>query len=128
METVENITRQLLRPFRVPRIKMQLTQPPKMFIFGAIMVTLFIIFSGIVYDMIINPPSMGTERMSDGSVYASLFIILGSLGIVLIDISTKKNVKIGPYFFYPGVALFGGCYFIVYSFIKIKLPHYLNQG
>ncbi len=55
----------LLVPFqliRVPNIRLKLPkikQPPAMAVFGVLFFSYFLVLSGIIYDVIVEPPSIG---------------------------------------------------------------------
>ena len=119
----------------------------KWFIFALMMLGYFFSNAGIIYDMINEPPSVGVERDMNGrrriatvmayringqyiveGFLAAFFMILGALGVILLTKATKKSnsgivrngfLVIGALFF-----IFG--YYMLVSFLKLKIPGYLS--
>uniref|UniRef100_A0A7N0T8Y2 Oligosaccharyltransferase complex subunit n=1 Tax=Kalanchoe fedtschenkoi TaxID=63787 RepID=A0A7N0T8Y2_KALFE len=99
---------------RVPRLRLKLpslTLPSPMTVFALVLVTYFMVVSGIVYDVIVEPPGIGsTQDPHTGAVRPVVFMsgrvngqyiieglssgfmfVLGGLGIVMMDLALDKN-------------------------------------
>ncbi|KAJ4845748.1 hypothetical protein Tsubulata_032861 [Turnera subulata] len=101
----------VLRP---PRLRLKLpsfTLPSPMTVFALLLLTYFMVVSGIVYDVIVEPPGIGsTQDPATGAVRPVVFMpgrvngqyiieglssgfmfVLGGVGIVLMDLALDKN-------------------------------------
>ncbi|KAK6131657.1 hypothetical protein DH2020_034671 [Rehmannia glutinosa] len=99
---------------RPPRLRLKLpsfTLPSPMTVYSLILLTYFMVVSGIVYDVIVEPPGIGsTQDRFTGSVRPVVFLpgrvngqyiieglssgfmfVLGGVGIVLLDLALDKN-------------------------------------
>merc|ERR1711934_403969 len=137
----------VLRPpktkFRWPRIY----SPGPMAIFGCVFFGYFLMVSGIMYDVIIEPPSIGyaqdpttkqvrpvaflegringqyiIEGLSAGFLYC-----LGGFGLILVDLSQDKNMpQLHRYLLVLGGMAFAViAYNLILLFLRIKVPNYL---
>merc|ERR1711865_604498 len=135
----------LLRPprmrIRIPRMQ----RPEPMTVFSLIFLTYFLVVSGVVYDIIIEPPSMGTgqdpvtkavkpivfmegringqyiiEGLSSGFLFS-----LGAFGLILLDLARDVNLdKTNRYLFIGGgVLLVLVSYNLAILFLQIKVPN-----
>lgn len=119
-----------------------------MTVYALILLTYFLVVSGIVYDVIVEPPGIGsTQDPRTGSVRPVVFLpgrvngqyiieglssgfmfVLGGTGIVLLDLALDKNraksVKVS--FASAGVASVVIAYVMSMLFIRIKIPAYLR--
>ncbi|KAL3509487.1 hypothetical protein ACH5RR_028888 [Cinchona calisaya] len=136
---------------RPPRLRLKLpsfTLPSAMTVYALILLTYFLVVSGIVYDVIVEPPGIGsTQDPRTGSVRPVVFLpgrvngqyiieglssgfmfVLGGIGIVLLDLALDKNraksVKVS--FASAGVASVVIAYVMSMLFIRIKIPAYLR--
>ncbi|KAL2554097.1 Oligosaccharyltransferase complex/magnesium transporter family protein [Forsythia ovata] len=136
---------------RPPRLRLKLpnlTLPSAMTVYSLILLTYFMVVSGIVYDVIVEPPGIGsTQDRFTGSVRPVVFLpgrvngqyiieglssgfmfVLGGFGIVLLDLALDKNraksVKVS--FASAGVASIVISYVMSMLFIRIKIPGYLG--
>ncbi|KAL0220438.1 hypothetical protein RCL1_000292 [Eukaryota sp. TZLM3-RCL] len=118
-------------------------------IFALILVVYFFITAGTIYDQIVNPPSIGSERdPKTGAVKpvavlagrlngqyviegfsAAFFMILGALGLILFDFGTsskrfsqteQKALLVG------GGVFFFIAYNVLLVFLKKKIGSYLQ--
>lgn len=82
--------------FRLPALRLKtpsfIQGVPKWFIFAAMFFSYFMVMSGIIYDIINEPPSMGSVRDEKGrqrfvkKIYNSYFLVLKPLwSIVSMD-------------------------------------------
>ncbi|XP_027127097.1 uncharacterized protein [Coffea arabica] len=136
---------------RPPRLRLKLpslTLPSAMTVYALILLTYFLVVSGLVYDVIVEPPGIGsTQDPRTGSVRPVVFLpgrvngqyiieglssgfmfVLGGTGIVLLDLALDKNraksVKVS--FASAGVAFVVIAYVMSILFIRIKIPAYLR--
>ena len=136
---------------RLPRLRLKLpsfTLPSPMTVFALVLLTYFMVVSGIVYDVIVEPPGIGsTQDPATGSVRPVVFLpgrvngqyiieglssgfmfVLGGIGIVLLDLALDKNraksVKVS--YASAGVSSLVIAYVMSMLFIRIKIPGYLR--
>lgn len=136
---------------RPPKLRLKipsLTLPSPMTVFTLILLTYFMVVSGIVYDVIVEPPGIGsTQDRFTGAVKPVVFLpgrvngqyiieglssgfmfVLGGIGIVLLDLALDKNreksVKVS--FASAGVMFVVIAYVMSMLFIRIKIPAYLR--
>ncbi|KAI4335336.1 hypothetical protein L6164_013990 [Bauhinia variegata] len=138
----------ILRP---PRLRLRLpsfTLPSPMTVFALVLLTYFMVVSGIVYDVIVEPPGIGsTQDPYTGSVRPVVFLtgrvngqyiieglssgsmfVLGGIGIVLLDLALDgnrpKSVKVS--YASAGISSVVFAYVMSMLFIRIKIPAYLR--
>nr|XP_043629002.1 putative oligosaccharyltransferase complex subunit CG9662 [Erigeron canadensis] len=139
----------ILRP---PRLRLKLptiTLPSPMTVFSLILITYFLVISGVVYDVIVEPPGIGsTQDPRTGTVRPVVFMsgrvngqyiieglssgfmfVLGGVGIILLDLAVSvpnrpKSVKVS--FAGAGVAFVVIGYVMSMLFLRIKIPGYLH--
>ncbi|KAF5742748.1 hypothetical protein HS088_TW09G00808 [Tripterygium wilfordii] len=138
----------ILRP---PRLRLKLpsfTLPSPMTVFALILLTYFMVVSGLVYDVIVEPPGIGsTQDPVTGSVRPVVFLqgrvngqyiieglssgfmfLLGGVGIILLDLALDKNraksVKVS--YASAGISSIVLAYVMSMLFIRIKIPAYLR--
>jgi hypothetical protein len=136
----------ILRPPRLHLVLPNLPRPSPMMVFALIFLSYFMVVSGVVYDLITEPPSIGTERdektgalkpvvflkyrvngqyimegLSAGVVFA-----IGAFGVIGLD--KIETVNIAPKSrFYRALIASGAiavAYLIAVSFLRIKVPGY----
>ncbi|KAF4349673.1 hypothetical protein F8388_019633 [Cannabis sativa] len=99
---------------RTPRLRLKLptlTLPSPMTVYAVVLLTYFMVVSGIVYDVIVEPPGIGsTQDRATGAVRPVVFLpgrvngqyiieglssgfmfVLGGVGIVFMDLSLDRN-------------------------------------
>ncbi|XP_010548652.1 PREDICTED: oligosaccharyltransferase complex subunit ostc-like isoform X2 [Tarenaya hassleriana] len=107
----------LILPFsflRPPRLRLKLpsfTLPSSMTVYSLILLTYFLVVSGFVYDVIVEPPGIGSiQDPVTGAVRPVVFMsgrvngqyiieglssgfmfVLGGIGIVMLDLALDKN-------------------------------------
>ncbi|KAG6771451.1 hypothetical protein POTOM_022813 [Populus tomentosa] len=138
----------VLRP---PRLRLKLptfTLPSPMTVFSLVLLTYFMVVSGIVYDVIVEPPGIGsTQDPYTGSVKPLVFMpgrvngqyiieglssgfmfVVGGIGIILMDLALDKNraksVKVS--YATAGISSVVIAYVMSMLFIRIKIPGYLH--
>ncbi|KAL1549522.1 putative oligosaccharyltransferase complex subunit [Salvia divinorum] len=136
---------------RPPRLRLKLPSfslPSAMTVYALILLTYFMVVSGIVYDVIVEPPGIGsTQDRFTGAVRPVVFMpgrvngqyiieglssgfmfVLGGTGIVLLDLALDKNraksVKVS--YSTAGIAFIVISYVMSMLFIRIKIPAYLR--
>ncbi|KAL2340492.1 hypothetical protein Fmac_008432 [Flemingia macrophylla] len=144
----------LVVPFsflRPPRLRLKLpslTLPSPNVVFALLLLTYFMVVSGIVYDIIVEPPGIGsTQDPYTGSVRPVVFMsgrvngqyiieglssgfmfVLGGIGIILLDLALDRNraksVKVS--YASAGVSSVVLAYVMSMLFIRIKIPAYLR--
>ncbi|WVZ19261.1 hypothetical protein V8G54_006583 [Vigna mungo] len=136
---------------RPPRLRLKLpslTLPSPNAVFALLLLTYFMVVSGIVYDIIVEPPGIGsTQDPYTGSVRPVVFMsgrvngqyiieglssgfmfVLGGIGIILLDLALDRNrpksVKVS--YASAGVSSVVLAYVMSMLFIRIKIPAYLR--
>ncbi|CAL0327893.1 unnamed protein product [Lupinus luteus] len=136
---------------RPPRLRLKLpsfTLPSSNAVFAVVLLTYFMVVSGIVYDVIVEPPGIGsTQDPYTGSVRPVVFMpgrvngqyiieglssgfmfVLGGIGIVFLDLGLDRNraksVKVS--YVTAGVSSVVFAYIMTMLFIRIKIPAYLR--
>ncbi|KAJ4975049.1 hypothetical protein NE237_008223 [Protea cynaroides] len=136
---------------RVPRMRLKLPSislPSAMTVYALVLLTYFMVVSGIIYDVIVEPPGIGsTQDRYTGAVRPVVFLpgrvngqyiieglssgfmfVLGGIGIVLLDLALDRNraksVKVS--FASAGIASVVIAYVMSMLFIRIKIPGYLS--
>ncbi|KAL6194543.1 hypothetical protein ACLB2K_035625 [Fragaria x ananassa] len=132
---------------RPPRLRLKLptlTLPSPMTVFALVLLTYFMVVSGFVYDVIVEPPGIGsTQDPRTGAVRPVVFLpgrvngqyiieglssgfmfVLGGVGIVLMDLALDRNraksVKVS--YATAGISSVVLAYVMSMLFIRIKIP------
>ncbi|KAL9224277.1 hypothetical protein vseg_000332 [Gypsophila vaccaria] len=138
----------VLRP---PRLRLKLPSvslPSPTTTLSLLLVTYFLVVSGVVYDVIVEPPGIGsTQDPSTGAVRPVVFLsgrvngqyiieglssgfmfMIAGLGIVSLDLSLDKNRERSVRVSYGVAGVFALVVGYVMSmlFIRIKIPGYLR--
>ncbi|KMS95697.1 hypothetical protein BVRB_005870 [Beta vulgaris subsp. vulgaris] len=136
---------------RLPRLRLKLPSlslPSSTTIFSLLLLTYFMVVSGIVYDVIVEPPGIGsTQDRFTGAVKPVVFLsgrvngqyiieglssgfmfVLGGIGIILMDLALDKNRDRSIRVSYASVGITSVVISYVMSmlFIRIKIPAYLR--
>jgi len=134
----------------VPNLKIKkptwLKQPSAMFMFAAVLVSYFLVTGGIIYDVIVEPPSIGSTTDERGNtkpvafmpyrvngqyimegLASSFLFTMGGLGFVILDQTNKPTTpKLNRFLMY---AIAFVCilisFFMSRVFMRMKLPGYL---
>ncbi|RUS73641.1 hypothetical protein EGW08_018596 [Elysia chlorotica] len=142
-------------PFAVlecPNLKLKkpswLKQPSPMFVFAAVLTSYFLVTGGIIYDVIVEPPSIGSTTDERGNskpvafmpyrvngqyimegLASSFLFTLGGLGFVILDQTNKplmpKLNRILLICFGAGAVVIA--FFTCRVFMRIKLPGYMQS-
>ncbi|WOK97269.1 oligosaccharyltransferase complex subunit ostc-like [Canna indica] len=130
------------------KLPSSLALPSPMTVFSLVLLTYFAVVSGIVYDVIVEPPGIGsTQDRFTGTVRPVVFLpgrvngqyiieglssgfmfLLGGVGLILMDLSLDRNrarsVRISFASF--GISSVVIAYVMSMLFIRIKIPAYLS--
>ncbi|XP_058723301.1 uncharacterized protein LOC131640529 [Vicia villosa] len=136
---------------RPPRLRLKLPSislPSSNVVFALVLLTYFMVVSGIVYDIIVEPPGIGsTQDPYTGSVKPVVFMsgrvngqyiieglssgfmfVLGGVGIIMLDLALDRNrdrsVKVS--YASAGVSSIVIAYVMSMLFLRIKIPAYLS--
>jgi len=137
----------LVAPDVVVRLPTSIPRLPPILVLIGVLAMYAIITSGIVYDMIVEPPRIGTYQDETGAVRlmtvmrhrlngqfqiegfcAGLMFILAALGFMLVDIAASSKVAEKTRINLLGV----GCvlivigYNVLVTFLRIKVPGYMT--
>jgi len=144
----------VLLPFnllRAPNLKLQipykLLRPHPMIVFTLVFLSYFLIFSGVIYDVITETPSVGGYRdpytglvkpqailpgringqyIIEGLTTGFLFSV-GALGFILLDLASKqKNRNYSLLMVLAGTILILVAYNVCIVFIRKKVGNYLR--
>ncbi|KAL4296711.1 hypothetical protein GQ457_12G025280 [Hibiscus cannabinus] len=132
---------------RPPRLRLKLPSfslPSAMTVFSLILLTYFMVVSGFIYDVIVEPPGIGsTQDPATGAVRPVVFLpgrvngqyiieglssgfmfVLGGIGIVLLDLALDKNrarsIKVS--YSIAGISSIVIAYVMTTLFVRIKIP------
>ncbi|ESQ54251.1 hypothetical protein EUTSA_v10026375mg [Eutrema salsugineum] len=136
---------------RPPRLRLKLpsfTLPSPMTVFALILLTYFLVVSGFVYDVIVEPPGIGsTQDPITGSIRPVVFMsgrvngqyiieglssgfmfVLGGIGIIMLDLALDKNraKSVKASYATAGISSIVIAYVMSMLFIRIKIPGYLH--
>eukprot|EP00899_Mesostigma_viride_P026585 jgi/Mesvir1/7110/Mv09213-RA.1 len=136
---------------RVPHLKIRtprLSAPPPMAIFGIALLSYFLVSSGIIYDIIMEPPGIGqSQDPVTGAVKPVAFLpyringqyiieglsagflfTLGGIGLILLDGSVDKTQTRGNRLMLAisGAVCTGVAYQVCLVFLRMKIPNYMK--
>ncbi|CAA7048836.1 unnamed protein product [Microthlaspi erraticum] len=136
---------------RPPRLRLKLpsfTLPSPMTVFSLILLTYFLVISGFVYDVIVEPPGIGSAQdpitgairpvvFMSGRVNGQYIIeglssgfmfVLGGIGIIMLDLALDKNraKSVKASYATAGISSIVIGYVMSMLFIRIKIPGYLQ--
>ncbi|XP_065871916.1 uncharacterized protein [Euphorbia lathyris] len=136
---------------RPPRLRLKfpsLALPTPMTVFGFVILTYFMVVSGIMYDIIVEPPGIGSSQDREtGSIRPVVFMggrvngqfiieglssglmfVVGGIGIVLLDLALDKNraKNVKVYYASAGISSFIITYVMSMLFLRIKVPTYMR--
>jgi hypothetical protein len=139
------------RFLRVPNLRLKVPSvslPGPMTVFAFVFLSCFLVFSGIIYDIIVEPPSIGSQQEANGAVRPVVFLqyringqfiieglsagflfILGGFGVILLDKANAKALETKNRYF---LLICGGvCVLVAYNlaivFLRMKLPSYQHS-
>merc|ERR1711994_278051 len=131
----------------VPNLKIKkptwLKQPSAMFMFAAVLVSYFLVTGGIIYDVIVEPPSIGSTTDERGNtkpvafmpyrvngqyimegLASSFLFTLGGAGMIILDqthnpTTPKLNRMMLQFVGFAAMVISFGCCWV---FMRMKLP------
>lgn len=138
--------------FECPNLKLRkpswLQQPSAMFMFSLVLLSYFLVTGGIIYDVIVEPPSVGSTTDEHGhskpvafmpyrvngqyimeGLASSFLFTLGGLGFVILDQTHSPTTpKLNRLLLIAvGFLCIIISFFTCWLFMKIKLPGYLQS-
>ncbi|ESO98938.1 hypothetical protein LOTGIDRAFT_213741 [Lottia gigantea] len=141
-------------PFTVlecPNLKLRkpswLRQPSAMFMFTLVLLSYFLVTGGIIYDVIVEPPSIGSTTDERGNskpvafmpyrvngqyimegLASSFLFTLGGLGFVILDMTNKPLMPRLNRILLLSIGFIAVLisFFMCRVFMRIKLPGYLQ--
>ncbi|KAL9653644.1 hypothetical protein ABK040_009121 [Willaertia magna] len=153
MDPIQPIFKALYSPlFRPPELRLKVPSIfekglPKMLIFVLLFLSYFVICSGIIYDMINEPPSIGSRRDPDGKVRpvavleyrlngqyivegftAGFLFSLGGLGFIALNWSADPQSSSRSRYIFLTIGIFTIliAYNVLIMFLRMKIPNYLQ--
>ncbi|XP_041367936.1 oligosaccharyltransferase complex subunit ostc-B-like [Gigantopelta aegis] len=142
-------------PFSVlecPNLKLKkpswLKQPSAMFMFAMVLFSYFLVTGGIIYDVIVEPPSIGHTTDERGNskpvafmphringqyimegLAASFLFMLGGMGFVILDQTNKPMMPRLNRILLLSIGLISILisFFMCKVFMRIKVPGYLQS-
>lgn len=134
---------------RVPVIKIRfprISQPGPMVVFAFVFFSYFLVLSGIIYDVIVEPPSIGSTQDENGAVKplaflqyrvngqfiieglsAGMLFAVGGLGFILLDWANAKNTETRNRYLLllSGMLSLLVAYNLCLVFLRMKIPGYM---
>jgi len=122
--------------------------PSAMLVFACILVSYFLVTGGIIYDVIVEPPSLGSTTDEHGNsrpvafmqyrvngqyimegLASSFLFTLGGLGVVMLDQTNKPSMPRLNRILLLSVAFVSilVSFFMCRVFMRMKLPGYLTS-
>ncbi|KAJ6227516.1 proteasome subunit beta type-3 [Anaeramoeba flamelloides] len=80
----------VLRP---PQLNLRIIKPSSMAVFAFVLFALFIVFAGVIYDLIVEPPSIGVEYVSIFQYNGSTIVAMAGKNCVAIAGDTRFGVR-----------------------------------
>eukprot|EP01099_Mayorella_cantabrigiensis_P008838 TRINITY_DN877_c0_g1_i2.p1 TRINITY_DN877_c0_g1~~TRINITY_DN877_c0_g1_i2.p1 ORF type:complete len:169 (-),score=51.41 TRINITY_DN877_c0_g1_i2:74-520(-) len=145
------VTRVVSLPFTVfkcPNMKLKVPEiaaPSAMTVFFLLFASYFLVCSGIIYDIIVEPPSIGSTQEGGAvkpiaflqringqfiieGLSAGFLFVLGGMGFIILDGANKKLLSERNRFLLilTGVIFIVAAYNLLVLFIRMKVPGYLQ--
>ncbi|CAH1787826.1 unnamed protein product [Owenia fusiformis] len=149
MEAVYSIPFNFLQ---CPNLKLKkpswVKQPSAMFMFGCILLSYFLVTGGIIYDVIVEPPSIGSTTDERGNskpvafmpyrvngqyimegLASSFLFTLGGLGFIILDQTNNPSTpKLNRILLLSvGFVCILISFFMCRVFMRMKLPGYMQS-
>ncbi|KAH8860766.1 Oligosaccharyltransferase complex subunit ostc-A [Schistosoma japonicum] len=143
--------RPLFSILECPRLRLKkpgfVTWPSPMAFYFLLMLSYFLITGGVIYDMIVGPPSMGTEPDARGNqrpvaimvwrlnsqyilegLAASFMFVMGSFGFIVMDkVNEARVTKLNRILMMAlGIGCILASFLTLRIFITIKMPSYMQ--
>lgn len=147
MEKLSSLYTLPFNVLRAPQFNLKLPSMPTispMAVFLIIFATYFVVTSGVIFDIISEPPAMGQTRdESTGAIHVTAFLkyringqyiiegltggmvyLVGAIGVILLDLANRgKSEKTRYYLIAIGAGLVLIGYSLTIVFMRIKLPN-----
>ncbi|CAG9805033.1 unnamed protein product [Chironomus riparius] len=140
-----NIPFLVLEPPNLKLRRLSFSFPSTRTLFFIILISYFLVCAGIIYDIIIEPPSIGSTVENGYSkpvaflpnringqyilegLAASFLFTAGSLGFIILDLASEGTPKISKLLLtFLGFTSILVSFALSTLFMKMKLPHYLR--
>ncbi|XP_061394622.1 putative oligosaccharyltransferase complex subunit CG9662 [Musca vetustissima] len=130
------------------KLRIQIPKPSPFFIFSWILVSYFLVTGGIIYDVIVEPPSVGATVDENGhsrpvafmpyrvngqyimeGLASSFLFTIGGIGFIIMDLSsnTLGKTKLNRMLLSSmGFIFILVSFFTTWLFMRMKLPSYLQ--
>lgn len=130
------------------KLRFQLPKPSPFFIFSWILVSYFLVTGGIIYDVIVEPPSVGATVDENGhsrpvafmpyhvngqyimeGLASSFLFTIGGIGFIIMDVSSNalRKTKLNRLLLSSmGFIFILVSFFTTWLFMRMKLPSYLQ--
>ncbi len=151
MNSVLDVLEIPFRYLRLPRYRLKTPKhykPSSMVVFALLFLSYFLVLSGIIYDVIVEPPSIGSTQDENGAVKPLAFLqyrvngqfiieglsagamfAIGGIGFIVLDWSNGKDIspKIRYLFIFAGFLCILVAYNLCIVFLKMKIPGYMQS-
>ncbi|XP_073824947.1 putative oligosaccharyltransferase complex subunit CG9662 [Musca autumnalis] len=130
------------------KLRIQIPKPSPFFIFSWILVSYFLVTGGIIYDVIVEPPSVGATVDENGhsrpvafmpyrvngqyimeGLASSFLFTIGGIGFIIMDVSsnTLGKTKLNRLLLSSmGFIFIVVSFLTTWLFMRMKLPSYLQ--
>ncbi|KAM8917993.1 oligosaccharyltransferase complex subunit OSTC-like [Lycaon pictus] len=146
---METLYRVLFLVLECPNLKLKkppwVHMPSAMTVYALVVVSYFLITGGIIYDVIVEPPSVGSMTDEHGhqrpvaflayrvngqyimeGLASSFLFTMGGLGFIILDRSNAPNIpKLNRFLLFIGFVCVLLSFFMARVFMRMKLPGYL---
>jgi len=137
---------------RIPNLKLRIPKferPSAMVVFAVLFASYFLVMSGIIYDVIVEPPSIGSSQDPETKsvkpvailqyrvngqyiiegLAAGLLFSIGGVGVILLDRAASKFTADRNRFllFLSAVLSIVVTYNVALVFLRIKVPGYMRS-
>jgi len=131
---------------RAPAFRLRMPSipvPGPFTVFCFVLLSYYLVFSGIIYDVIVEPPSIGSHQDPNGAVKPLVFLqyringqfiieglaagflfCLGGLGFMILDKANRKDVTNRYMLLVSGAVCVVVSYNLCIVFLRMKLPGY----
>ena len=146
MDTVFDLLFKNMKPPKMNLSTPSFSLPHPMFIFFLVLWSYFLVMSGIIYDIINQPPSMGQERVGNvvkpvaimayrlngqyiiEGFSAGMIFVIGAGALIMLDVASKSQWTSKAKYITMLVSIFviAGAYNLAIVFLRLKVPGYLR--
>ncbi|CAO1405726.1 unnamed protein product [Diamesa serratosioi] len=145
LDFLYNIPFYLLEPPNLKIKRISIPVPSAKTIFFIVLLSYFLVTGGIIYDIIVEPPSVGSTQENGYSkpvaflpyrvngqyimegLASSFLFTIGGLGFIILDTTTDGKPKLNKLLLTSiGFIFILVSFFTVWIFMRMKLPGYLQ--